>query len=543
MKPTVQTLLDRTDLALGLLTPADALAPGALETPVVWAHTSDLPDPTPFLDAGHVLLTTGTQFGDASGGADVPAAASDDDAFADAYVRRLREAGVAALGFGTEVIRAGTPDALVAACIAQGLPLFEVPYRVPFIAIARLVADLLAEDAYARQAWALAAQRAISLAALRPDGLSATLAELSHRLGTWVGLIDATGSLDREAPLDGLAQPALGEVVGEARSMLRRGQRASRTLLAAESTGTPQHLTLQTLGGGGALRGVLAIGDSPELDQAGREVVTAVIALAGLALEQNRDLDRARGHLRSGLLRSILAGDTALAERVAAEMWGELPHAPVRVMVTDAPLAHVDRLTELLELRVEERNGRLFFGRDDEQFVLVVEQHDAGLADEIASEFDLPVGVSDPVGSAGAGAGATGAGGAGAASGGGVALAHEQAMRALERARETGAGVSHFEEISRQGVLAFLARTDARAVALATLAPLTEHDAASGTALITTTRTWLEHGGQFDATARALGVHRHTVRSRIALAERLLGRDLSGFHARADLWAALLAVG
>jgi purine catabolism regulator len=416
-----------------------------------------------------------------------------------------------------------------------------VPYRVPFIAIARLVADLLAEDAYARQAWALAAQRAISLAALRPDGLSATLTELSHRLGTWVGLIDATGSLDREAPLGGLGQPALGEVVGEARSMLRRGQRASRTLLAAESTGTPQHLTLQTLGGGGGLRGVLAIGDSPELDQAGREVVTSVIALAGLALEQNRDLDRARGHLRSGLLRSILAGDTALAERVAAEMWGELPHAPVRVMVTDAPLAHVDRLTELLELRVEERNGRLFFGRDDEQFVLVVEQHDAGLADELASEFELPVGVSDPVGSAGAGARA----GAGptAASGGDVALAHEQAMRALERARETGAGVSYFEEISRQGVLAFLARTDARAVALATLAPLTEHDAANGTALVTTARTWLEHGGQFDATAQALGVHRHTVRSRISLAERLLGRDLSGFHARADLWAALLAVG
>ena len=543
MKPTVQTLLDRADLALGLLTPADALAPGALETPVVWAHTSDLPDPTPFLDAGHVLLTTGTQFGDVSSGADASAATSDDDAFADAYVRRLREAGVAALGFGTEVIRAGTPDALVAACIAQGLPLFEVPYRVPFIAIARLVADLLAEDAYARQAWALAAQRAISLAALRPDGLSATLTELSHRLGTWVGLIDATGSLDREAPLGGLAQPALGEVVGEARSMLRRGQRASRTLLAAESTGTPQHLTLQTLGGGGGLRGVLAIGDSPELDQAGREVVTSVIALAGLALEQNRDLDRARGHLRSGLLRSILAGDTALAERVAAEMWGELPHPPVRVMVTDAPLAHVDRLTELLELRVEERDGRLFFGRDDEQFVLVVEQHDAGLAEELATEFELPVGVSDPVGSAGAGAAGAGAASAKAASGGDVALAHEQAMRALERARETGAGVSYFEEISRQGVLAFLARTDARAVALATLAPLTEHDAANGTTLVTTTRTWLEHGGQFDATAQALGVHRHTVRSRIALAERLLGRDLSGFHARADLWAALLAVG
>ncbi|MDQ0573962.1 PucR family transcriptional regulator [Agromyces albus] len=514
MKPTVQTLLDRPELALTLLTPADRLAAGALAAPVTWAHSSDLADPTPFLDSGHVLLTTGTQF-EADAGA----------TFADAYVGRLRKTGIAALGFGTEVIRAGTPEALVAACDAQGLPLFEVPYPTPFIAIVRTVADLLAEDAYARHTWALAAQRAISLAALRPDGLSATLAELSNRIGAWVGLIDATGALDREAPAGALGQPALGEVVGEARSMLRRAQRASRTLVAGESTGHPHRMTLQTLGGGGALRGVLAIGDSAELDQAGREVVTSVIALAGLALEQNRDLDRARGHLRSGLLRGILAGDTALAERVAAEMWGPLPAAPLRIAVTDAPAEHVDRLIELLELRVDERGGRLFFGRDDDRVVLVLEAGDAAIADELAAEFELPVGVSDPVAADG------------------IARAHEQAMRALERARESGAGVVAFDEISRQGVLAFLARTDARAVALATLAPLAEHDAANGTDLVATTRVWLEHGGQFDATARQLGVHRHTVRSRIALAERLLGRDLSGFHARADLWAALLAVG
>ena len=518
MQPTVQTLLDRPELALSLLTPAPDLPAGALAAPIAWAHSSDLADPTPFLDAGHVLLTTGTQFE-----ADDEARDSE-AAFAEAYVRRLRDGGIAALGFGTEVIRAGTPDALVEACGRQGLPLFEVPYRVPFIAIARLVADLLAEDAYARQAWALAAQRAISLAALRPDGLSATLGELSNRLGAWVGLVDSAGSLDREAPDGGLEQPALGEVVGEARSMLRRGQRASRTLVAGESVGSPQRITLQTLGGGGSLRGVLAIGDSAELDQAGRELVTSVIALAGLALEQNRDLDRARGHLRTGLLRGILAGDTELAERVAGEMWGPLPAAPFRVAVADVPALHVDRLTELLELRVEERRGRLFFGRDDGTVVILLEEADAALADEVAAEFEVPVGISDAVAADA------------------VALAHEQALRALERARETGSGVVAFDEISRQGVLAFLARTDARAVALATLAPLAEHDAANGTALVATTRAWLEHGGQFDATAQALGVHRHTVRSRVALAERLLGRDLSGFHARADLWAALLAV-
>ena len=184
MQPTVQTLLDHPELALSLLIPAPDLPAGALAAPIAWAHSSDLADPTPFLDAGHLLLTTGTQF-------EVDAEARESEAeFAEAYVRRLRDAGIAALGFGTEVIRAGTPDALVDACGRQGLPLFEVPYRVPFIAIARLVADLLAEDANARQAWALSAQRAISLAALRPDGLSATLGELSIRLGAWVGLVD-----------------------------------------------------------------------------------------------------------------------------------------------------------------------------------------------------------------------------------------------------------------------------------------------------------------------------------------------------------------
>ncbi|MDR5701269.1 PucR family transcriptional regulator [Agromyces aerolatus] len=520
MPLTVRTLLARDELALRLLVAEAALPDGALDAPVVWAHSSDLVDPAPFLDPGHVLLTTGTQFG-ADTGHDDP------ERFAD-YVARLSGAGVAALGFGTEVVRDGTPAVLIDACRTHGLPVFEVPYRVPFIRVARTVADLNTADANARQAWALQAQRAISLAALRPDGLGATLGELSRRLGAWVGLVDAAGGLDREAPAGGLAQPALGEVVGEARTMLRRGQRASRTVEAGASVGTPHRVTLQTLGGGGALRGVLAIGDSAELDQAGREVVTAVIALAGLALEQNRDLDRARGHLRSGLLRSILAGDLDLAAGVAAEMWGALPEPPLRVAIADVPAEHADRLVELLELRVDERAGRLFFGRDDDTVVLLAEPADAALAEELATEFGVAVGVSDEVPTLGAGA---------------VRGAHEQALRALERAREQGASVVAFEEISRQGVLAFLARTDARAVARATLAPLADHDAANGTTLVETTRTWLEHGGQFDATAQALGVHRHTVRSRIALAERLLGRDLSGFHARADLWAALLAVG
>ena len=70
-----------------------------------------------------------------------------------------------------------------------------------------------------------------------------------------------------------------------------------------------------------------------------------------------------------------------------------------------------------------------------------------------------------------------------------------------------------------------------------TLAPL----AAADPSLPDTLRVWLDSDGVYDVAARKLGIHRHTLRARVAEAERLLGCDLSGFAARADLYAALRA--
>ena len=57
--------------------------------------------------------------------------------------------------------------------------------------------------------------------------------------------------------------------------------------------------------------------------------------------------------------------------------------------------------------------------------------------------------------------------------------------------------------------------------------------------LISTLRVWLTHNCAWDPAARQLGVHRHTLRNRIALLERLLRVDLGRFPDRAELWAAL----
>lgn len=505
--PTLRALLARRDLGL-TLADTQSLESGALDRAIRWVHSSDLSDPTPFLSEGLVLLTTGTQFPRPED------ADADDPEPYRAYVHRLAARGVVGLGFGTEVARAGMPPALVDACRDERMPLFEVPYRTPFIAVARANAEAIAAEAYARRSWALAAQRAIALAALRPDGLGATVAELAKQLDTWVGMFDAVGELSREHPAGGLDAATAADLRREVNGVLHRGARAGSSLRIGD---TP--FTLQTLGRGGRLRGLIAIA-AGDLDQEGRVVVTAVIAMAGLALEQQQGLSRARGALRAGLVQSLLAGDPALARRISRDLWGPLPSAPVVVGLTDAAAARVEGIAELLELRAEENRGGLFFGRGDDGLVLVTPAGDGTAVQELVERFDVRVGLSNPTGYDGVAA----------------------ALGEARVARDRGTGqITTFADVSRSGVLSALT-DDARALARAELAPLFEHDAAQGTSLVETLRVWLDKDCSHEASARALGVHRHTVRTRLALIERVLGRELASFATRAELWAALRAL-
>lgn len=496
--PTLRALLDRTDLHLRLEAP-ERLAVDALDRPLQWVHSSDLADPTPFLSEGLLLLTTGTQF-------------ETDDADCDEYVRRLRARGVAALGFGTEVVRDGIPPALVEACDTHGIPLFEVPYRTPFIAVARANAEAIAAESYARRSWALAAQRAISLAALRPDGLAAGLAELAKQLDSWVGFYDTAGALARSHPADAIDERTRTVLAREAVTVLRGGARAASSI---RIDGRP--FSLQTLGRGGHLRGVLAIA-ADGLDQAARGVVTSVIAMVGLALEQDHDLARGRAMLRSGLLQALLADEPALPRRIAREIWGGLPTAPIVVALVDPVGRIADSVAAYLELRAGERHDRVFFGRGDDGLVVCVAAEHGALLDELAQAFDLHVGVSTPTGYDG----------------------FARAYREAASARGAGPGlVTRFDEVAASGVFALVGDGAAASAARSILAPLAQHDATAGTALVETVRVWLENDANGEAAARALGVHRHTVRARIAQTERLLEVDLSTFAGRAELWAAL----
>lgn len=509
MPTTLRRLLANRQFSMHLVNAA-AIDDSALDEPISWAHSSDLRDPTPWLEPGQLLLTDGAQFSTSA-----PGPTGEGDDFAYLYVKRLQDRGVRALGFATGIVVASIPPELVAACSVLRFPLLEVDEKTPFIGIIRLVADEIANDRRARLEWSMEAQRAVARAALRPDGLPAILIELSRRLNCWVSLYDSAQNPLTVPQLDEMP-PAIRPLVDNAvHSVLRRGARAG--LRTAEPDAS---FTLQTLGQSGKLLGVLVVGAATPLDHAENDLVSSVIGLASIALEQRRTLDTARRRLRTGLFELLLSGVVDVADRTATTLWGPLPAEPIRVAVVAGPVPGQSLFDEL-EFTADRREGGFFFAERAEELILVTEgDHEMDALQSLLARHGLGAGFSGGIG-------------------------WRDLSRGLTEARRARRAVSRddpfvtFEHLAEHGMQGLLLASGGAELARRMLSPLLELPAEERDALITTLRVWLTHNGVWDPAARELGIHRHTLRSRVRRVDLLLDLDLEGFGDRAELWAAL----
>lgn len=489
MRPTVRALVRQAELGLRLLDPTTRT-----DEPLSWVHGSDLADPSPFVAESTMLLTTGSQF--------APDATQGDY---DAWVGRVVGAGVVALGFGAGVHRPDTPVELVLAASARGVPVVEVPWRTPFIAVVRWAADQLAEEARDRDRWTLRAQRAVSVAAIGDGGLDAVLRVLGEQLGGSV-VLHAT-----DAP------HGPGPVEAEVDRLLRRGARAGSTVTLSDAV-----VSLQTLGRRDGLRGVLAVRTPAELDTAARAVLTSVVALAEVTLE--RDVARLRGQreLWRQVWSLLVAGQVEVARAITRSVGVGIAAGPVVVALAAPPRDSPDRATEAVE--------RLAAGRPD-VFVALVGGAIAVLAAEgavdlsaLASAHGLRIGVSD------------------VADLDHLAGAAAQAERALAVATSSAEeAVVTWASLAAGGLVAALWSEGAAELASSRLAPVVALP--DGDELLACCRTWLENNGAWDPAARRLGLHRHSLRARVTKVEAVLGLPLDGFAGRAELWALLQAAG
>ncbi|MGW0702549.1 PucR family transcriptional regulator [Streptomyces sp. NPDC002867] len=514
MPPTLASLVQHSALKLTVRAGEDRL-----ETPVRWAHVSELADPVPYLEGGELLLVTAMTLD-----------AEDPEAMR-RYVRRLVAAGVVGLGFAVGVNYEDVPDALVEAAKEERLPLLAVPRRTPFIAISKAVSAAIAADQYRAVTAGFEAQREMTRAALA-EGPAAVVARLAAHVDGWAALYDASGAVVAAAP-EWAARRAT-RFTGDVERLRERSAPASAVVGGAQGD---DRVELQSLGSGRRVRGALAVGTGAPLGTAERYAVHSAVALLTLATERSRSLQAAEQRLGAAVLRMLLAGQPDHARAVAGDLYGGLLDAPFRLLIaelsgepdTDAGGDPLAAFAESLEssaarageavLVVPEGDGRLVVLAADGG--AVVASCTAAYAAMEAEDAETVVGLSAPTGPIAA------------------AGAYKQAEQALSVARRRGRALVEHEELAAGSILPLLADDAVRAFADGMLRALHEHDATGRGDLVASLRAWLSRHGQWDAAAADLGVHRHTLRYRMRRVEEILGRSLDDPDVRMELWLSL----
>ncbi|MGY0491423.1 PucR family transcriptional regulator [Streptomyces sp. WG-D5] len=554
MPPTLASLVHHSALKLVV-----RAGEQHLDTPVRWAHVSELADPVPYMDGGELLLMTALKLD-----------AEDAEAMR-RYVKRLVEAGVVGLGFAVGVNYDDVPEALVKAAKDEGLPLLAVPPRTPFIAISKAVSAAIAAEQYKAVTSGFAAQRELTKQALNggPEGV---LAVLAGQVDGWAALYDASGAVVATAP-DWAGRRA-ARLTADVERLRERPAPAS----AVVESGSDDRVELHSIGTGRRPRAALAVGTETTLGTAERYALHSAIALLTLTTERSRALYAAEQRIGAAVLRMLLAGEPDHARAVAGDLYGALLDAPFRMVIADAvapppsgvaaqtgaasagpgptgtaallaeavtgaggpgagPLAV---LADVVESAAARSGEALLVVPDNHRLVLLAV--DGGAAAEAclqyaealestrgesssSSEDELVVGFSAPAGPIAA------------------VSAYKQAEQALSVARRRGRVLVEHEDVAAGSVLPLLGDDAVRAFADGLLRALRDHDATGRGDLVRSLRAWLSRHGQWDAAAADLGVHRHTLRYRMRRVEEILGRSLDDPDVRMELWLALKATG
>lgn len=283
------------------------------ERHIAGAHVIEAPDPAPWLAPDWIVLTAGLRLW---------RKVSDQRRL----VRELVEARIAALGFATDIIFQHVPQAILDEAQRLRLPIFVIPYELPFRDVVNFVAQGLVSDELLTMRRTLAMQRYLMHAMRESDAEALVVERLASRLGSDITLLGSSGQV---VATRGKA-PGAGELwrnlstVADRRTHIVRGTGGwygiASPVVSGERfpgwlvVGNPRHLADSTA------RAIL-------------EVASDVIALIWRSRDAQIKHDRI---LRSALLREIIGRDGALGDPEFAKrmrVLGVGMEVPTRVVV------------------------------------------------------------------------------------------------------------------------------------------------------------------------------------------------------------------
>ncbi|WP_249010424.1 PucR family transcriptional regulator ligand-binding domain-containing protein [Conexibacter sp. DBS9H8] len=499
-----------------------------LDRPIRWVHISELADPTPWLAGGEVLLVNGL----------IPLTTA---AQQTAYINLLADHQIAALGFATGFGYAEVPEAMVAAAADRDLPLFEVAYDVPFIAITEAAFSRLVNEQYALLRRALAAQERLERIVLSQRGLGAVAAALATLLEARILVFDRRGEALAE---HGYRAPADADVIATVTAELRARIRRRDGGPFRPGLEDPSRALALAVAGDGAGQAppeawLVAIKDAAALSDFDRLVLRQAMTIVGLELLRSRVADDTERRLAGDVLSAVLAAELPTAE-LARRLAPFGLASSLAVLVSTADLGGALRAEGERGLVARHDNlvCALVPGREDDDLIR--------LAEQVAARVDGVVGV-------------------------GRTVEVERTRRAFHEARcalesvtlgldpnghpttaRSGTGpsgttatltaprVATYRDLGSYQLLLSLQEDAALALFCdSVLGAIERSDGHYGGELIRSLEAFIEENGQWERAAKRLYCHRHTLRYRIKRVEELTGRDLSLARDRIEFWLAL----
>ena len=474
-------------------------------------HISELDDPTPYLEGGELLLTTGIPV---SGG----------DAKVQAYVRRLVERNIAALGLGLGAGVDDVPPALIAACASEGLELLVVPDGTPFMNVSRAYWDLVGREGQADLTASLGTQTALARAATQPDALPSVVKALAQALGGWVAYLPADNGAATLWPAD---NHTMVEQLRRETSRLDMAVTHSASTFQIHGTDVVEYPVLV----GRRAVGFLAIGAGRKLTRADRQIIMTVCVLLSLKAAQQQESDATAAALRSAVTKLFLTGHVDAGRALAPDLGIGAPAGPVRVLVvsgeTDAAAASAE-----LESRLRAGTGWTGWPQAAGALRSCRLRHVAG-----GLSYYLLDAEHDDAGTSGNAAGATPADPTDVAAGtsGNVTAVLSRPMP-LERVHDEAGQLAAMVRALEAGQIVEVPAGALDPRAQGWVAALRGYQRAD---LIGTVRAYLRHRGQWEGAARELGIHRNSLRHRMGIAAELLQADPDDPDVAANLWLAL----
>src|SRR5205807_3349597 len=235
------------------------------------------------------------------------------------YVERLADHGVAGLGFGLGFGHDELPDTVLEAAAARDLPLFCVPYELPFIAITERAFTQLVNEQYAVLRRSIAAIERLERIVLSERGLDTVAQALSTLIGGAALVFDGRGEplaqMTFRRDLDPEAVATLRADLHErARAGDGRAFAPQHPELAGRALALPLAATAEPVRSGAAplpQAWLVAVKDAGAPTEFDRLLLHQAVTVVALELLRRRVADSTERRLAGDVLSEVVDGELA----------------------------------------------------------------------------------------------------------------------------------------------------------------------------------------------------------------------------------------